>query len=49
MVKAEGKTETWVLVEGSAKGWLRESLMDIYSNESQAVTASNSMTVSREQ
>jgi hypothetical protein len=40
LVKNEGKTETWVLVEGSAKGWLKESLMDIYGNESQAVTAS---------
>ena len=42
MIKNEGKTETWVLVEGSAKGWLRESLMDIYGNESQAITAAKS-------
>ena len=40
LVKNEGKTETWVLVEGDAKGWLKESLIDIYGNESQAVTAS---------
>jgi len=43
MVKSEGKTEAWVLaeqVDGNTKGWLRESLMDIYGNESQAVTAS---------
>jgi len=39
LVKNEGKTETWVLVEGAAKGWLKESLIDIYGNESQAVTA----------
>jgi hypothetical protein len=43
LVKNEGKTEAWVLVmsiEGGGKGWLKESLMNIYGNESQAVTAS---------
>jgi mannose-6-phosphate isomerase-like protein (cupin superfamily) len=40
LVKNEGKTEAWVLVDGTVKGWLKESLIDIYSNESQAVTAS---------
>ncbi|MDR2922822.1 MAG: hypothetical protein LBU85_05720 [Treponema sp.] len=48
LVKNEGKTESWVLVEGSAKGWLKESLVDIYGNENQAVTASNSMTMNSE-
>jgi hypothetical protein len=46
LVKNEEKTEVWVLVvstEGSAKGWLKESLIDIYGNESQAVTASGQM------
>jgi len=46
LVINEGKTETWVLVvsvEGSAKGWLKESLMDIYGNESQAMTAAKTM------
>jgi len=43
LVKAEGKTEAWVLVEGTAKGWLKESLIDIYNNESQATTAAKSM------
>ena len=42
MVKSEGKTEAWVLVEGTVTGWLKESLIDIYGNESQAVTASKS-------
>jgi len=42
-VKNEGKTEVWVLVEGTSKGWLKESLIDIYGNESQAVTASKSV------
>jgi len=40
LVKSEGKTEAWVLVEGTSKGWLKETLIDIYGNESQAVTAS---------
>ena len=40
MAKSEGKTEAWVLVEGTVTGWLKESLIDIYGNESQAVTAS---------
>jgi hypothetical protein len=43
LVKNEGKTEFWVLVEGTAKGWLKESLMDIYGNENQAVTAAGQM------
>ena len=47
LVKTEGKTETWVLVEGlaegSVKGWLKESLIDIYGNENQAVTASKAI------
>jgi len=43
LVKTEGKTEAWVLVEGTAKGWLKESLIDIYSNENQAVTAAGQM------
>jgi len=40
LVKNEGKTEAWVLVDGDGKGWLKESLIDIYDNESQAITAS---------
>jgi hypothetical protein len=43
LVKNGGKAESWVLVEGDSRGWLRESLIDIYDNESQAVTASESM------
>ena len=35
--------ESWLLVEESCKGWLRESLVDVYENEFQARTASNSM------
>jgi hypothetical protein len=43
LVKNEDKTEVWVLVEGTSKGWLKESLIDIYGNESQALTASGQM------
>jgi hypothetical protein len=43
MVKNQDKLESWVLVEGSDKGWLRESLVDIYDSELQARTASESM------
>ncbi|GHV95680.1 hypothetical protein AGMMS50293_20000 [Spirochaetia bacterium] len=35
--------ETWVLVEGIYRGWLNEAVMDIYANEGQARTASESM------
>jgi len=42
LIKNEEKTEAWVLVEGTSKGWVKESLIDIYGNESQAVTASKS-------
>jgi len=43
LVKNQGKPESWVLVEGSCTGWLKESLVDIYDTESQARTASESM------
>jgi hypothetical protein len=46
LVKTEAKTEAWVLVEQleiTTKGWLKESLMDIYGNESQAILASRQM------
>ena len=41
--KNDGKSESWVLVEGAYSGWLRETLMDIYDNEMQAETASRLM------
>jgi hypothetical protein len=43
LARNEEKPETWVLVAGTAKGWLKESLLDIYGNESQAVTAAEQM------
>jgi hypothetical protein len=48
-VLTEESAESWVLVEGPSprgqeRGWLRESVVDIYDNEFQANTAANSMT-----
>jgi hypothetical protein len=48
-VRAGENVESWVLVEGAApqgrqRGWLRESVVDIYDNEFQANTAAGSMT-----
>jgi hypothetical protein len=40
LVKNEGQTEAWVLIDSSSKGWLKEALIDIYGNEKQAITAS---------
>jgi len=43
LVKSQEKPESWVLVNGSCTGWLKESLVDIYDTEPQARTASESM------
>jgi hypothetical protein len=42
-VKNGGKTESWLLVEGTFKGWLKETLVDVYENKLKAQTASESM------
>jgi len=34
---------SWVLIEGNQHGWLKEEVMNIYNNENQAKTASESM------
>ncbi|MDR0450589.1 MAG: hypothetical protein LBH26_04920 [Treponema sp.] len=41
-VSAGNQTEFWVLVEGDSQGWLPEGEVDIYDNEGQARTASES-------
>ncbi|GHV52624.1 hypothetical protein AGMMS49579_10200 [Spirochaetia bacterium] len=41
---AGGAAESWVLADGGFQGWLTESVMDIYDNESRARTAAESMT-----
>lgn len=46
IVKTEAGFVSWVLTDGgtaSVQGWLKEEVMDIYSNESQAKTASESL------
>jgi hypothetical protein len=43
LVKNQEKLESWVLVQGTDRGWLRESLVDIYDSELQARTASEAM------
>jgi hypothetical protein len=43
-VRNQGPVYTsWVYAEGSARGWLPERVVDIYDNESMAITASRSM------
>ena len=43
LVRNQAKLESWVLVEGSCTGWLREALVDVYDSELQARTASESI------
>jgi hypothetical protein len=38
-VNVKNDAESWVLVEGDYRGWLREDLTRIYDNEAQAETA----------
>jgi hypothetical protein len=37
------QSESWVFVDGAAKGWLRESLLEMYDNQMQAQTAAKSL------
>jgi hypothetical protein len=39
-----GTSESWVLVEGNYRGWLRETEVSIYDLEAQAKTAAEVMT-----
>ncbi|MDR2742940.1 MAG: hypothetical protein LBB98_12420 [Treponema sp.] len=38
-----GVTESWVLVEDSSRGWLREDVIQVYDNEAKARTAAESL------
>jgi hypothetical protein len=42
-ITTEGKSESWLFVEEACKGWLKETFVDVYGNESQAQTASGAM------
>ena len=43
LIKNQENSESWLMVEGDGRGWLRESLVDIYDSESQADTASEAI------
>jgi hypothetical protein len=43
LIKNQDRLESWVLVDGSGRGWLNESLLDIYDSELQARTASEAI------
>ena len=40
IIKTQGGFISWVLTDGQQQGWLKEDVMDIYTNENQAITAS---------
>ena len=42
-INENGKIESWLLVGEASKGWLAESLVDVYENEPKARTASEMM------
>jgi hypothetical protein len=42
-IKNSGAFVSWVLIDGTHHGWLKEEVMDIYDSENQAKTASESM------
>lgn len=42
-VRTSSGFQSWVLIDGEQHGWLKEDVMVIYNNESQAKTASESM------
>jgi hypothetical protein len=43
VVKGRDASQSWVLVEGSGRGWLAEDAVDIYDTEQKAATASQAM------
>jgi hypothetical protein len=43
-INNQGTTESWVLVDGNYRGWLREREIDIYDNKAQAQTAAEFLT-----
>jgi hypothetical protein len=42
-IKTPSGFQSWVLIDGDNYGWLMENVMDIYDNEDQARTASESI------
>jgi uncharacterized lipoprotein YajG len=39
-----GIAESWVFVDGNYRGWLQETVVNVYDNEAKAKTAGESMT-----
>jgi hypothetical protein len=42
-VSSGGAVESWVFVEGSSRGWLREDVIQVYDSEAKARTAAESL------
>ena len=43
LVNHDGKSEAWVFVEASYRGWLREDVIQVYDNAARAHTASETL------
>jgi len=43
LVREGGRNESWLRVEAESEGWIREELINVYSNVSQARTAAETM------
>jgi hypothetical protein len=42
-IKTNNDFMTWIFIDGPVQGWLKEEVVAIYDNESQAITASQAM------
>jgi len=43
IVREDGGSESWLLVDGESSGWIREEMVDVYENEAQARSAAGAM------
>jgi hypothetical protein len=43
VVTSGALSQSWVLVDGNYRGWVKENLVDVYDNEGRARTAAESM------
>jgi hypothetical protein len=42
-IRANNNFVTWVFIDGPVQGWLKEEVVAVYDNESQAITASQAI------
>jgi hypothetical protein len=42
-INNQGTAESWIMVDGNYRGWLKEEVIAIYDHEAQAQTAAESM------